>query len=125
MLGMPEDPLFVVLEMGSRELAFSFALALLAALLFGLPAALRASAVQPVHALKGLGDSGSSRRPMKLLLSAQVASSVTVLFVSGLFLRDLSPLVDPAAQVLAGQRIDDRCFRAGPAFPASVASGRG
>ncbi|MBI1897160.1 MAG: ABC transporter permease [Acidobacteria bacterium] len=86
MLRMPEDPVRLVLETGWRELAFSFALALLVTLLFGLAAALRASAVQPVHALRGGEDSGAPRRPMKLLLSAQVAFCVTVLFVAGLFL---------------------------------------
>lgn len=86
MLRMPDDPVRLVLETGWRELAFSFALALLVTVLFGLAAALRASAVQPVHALKGGEDGGASSRTMKLLLSAQVAFCVTVLFVAGLFL---------------------------------------
>ncbi len=86
MLRMPEDPVRLVLETGWRELAFSFALALLVTLLFGLAAAVRASAVQPAHALKGGEDSGAPHRPMKLLLSVQVAFCVTVLFVAGLFL---------------------------------------
>ena len=86
MLRMPEEPVRLVLETGWRELSFSFALALLVTLMFGLAAALRASAVQPVHALRGGEDSGAPRRPMKLLLSAQVAFCVTVVFVAGLFL---------------------------------------
>lgn len=86
MLRMPEDPVRLVLEAGWREAAFSFALALLVTLLFGLAAALRASAVQPVHALRGGEESRAARRPMKLLLSAQVAFCVTVLFVASLFL---------------------------------------
>jgi predicted permease len=85
-LRMPEDPVRVVLHTGWRELAFSFGLALLVALLFGLQAALRASSVRPIHGLKGGDDSAASRRPIMLLLSAQVAFCVTVLFVAGLFL---------------------------------------
>lgn len=86
MLRMPEDPVRLTLEAGWRELAFSFGLALLVTLLFGLAAALRASAVQPVHALRGGEESRAARRPMKLLLSAQVAFCVTVLFIASLFL---------------------------------------
>lgn len=86
MLRMPEDPVRIVLETGYRDLAFSFALALLVALLFGIPAALRASAVQPVQALKGGDNFSAARRPIQLLLAAQVAFCVTVLFVAGLFL---------------------------------------
>ena len=86
MLRMPEDPVRLVLETGWRELAFSFALALIVTLLFGLAAALHASSVQPVHALRGGAESRAARRPMKLLLSAQVAFCVTVLFVASLFL---------------------------------------
>jgi putative ABC transport system permease protein len=86
MLRMPEDRVRLVLEAGWREAGFSFALALLVTLLFGLAAALRASSVRPVHALRGGDESRAARRPMKLLLSAQVAFCVTVLFVASLFL---------------------------------------
>lgn len=86
MLRVPEDPVRLVLEAGWRELAFSFTLALLVTLLFGVAAALRASAVQPVHALRGGEESRDARRPMKLLLTAQVAFCITVLFIAGLFL---------------------------------------
>jgi predicted permease len=86
MLRVPEDPVRLVLETGWRELAFSFALALSVTLLFGFAAAVRASGAQPVNALKGEEDPRGPRRPMRLLLSAQVAFSVTVLFIAGLFL---------------------------------------
>ncbi len=86
LLRVPEDPVRLALVTGSRELAFSFGLALLVTVLFGLSAARRASAVQPVHALKGGEGSGAPRRAMKLLLSAQVAFCVTVLVVASLFL---------------------------------------
>lgn len=53
MLRMPQDPVRIVLNVGSRELVFGVALAFFVTLLFGLAPALRASVVSPVSALKG------------------------------------------------------------------------
>jgi len=85
MLRMPEDPVRVVLNAGWRELTFGAALALFVTLLFGLAPALRASAIQPVSALKGGEDPHSRRRLMSGLLAAQMAFCVLVQFVAGLF----------------------------------------
>src|SRR5439155_17801258 len=85
MLRMPEDPVRVVLNAGWRELTFGAALALYVTLLFGLAPALRASAIQPVSALKGGEDPHSRRRLMSGLLAAQMAFCVLVQFVAGLF----------------------------------------
>ncbi|MGH9672582.1 MAG: FtsX-like permease family protein, partial [Bryobacteraceae bacterium] len=92
MLRVPGDPVRLILETGWRELAFSGALAMLVTLLFGLAPALRASAVHPIHALKGTGDTGSRPRIMQTLLAAQVAFCIVVLFIAGLFLKTFQRL---------------------------------
>src|SRR5262249_13358577 len=53
MLRVPEDPVRLPLEAGWRDVGFGIALAILVTLLFGLAPALRASAIQPMSALKG------------------------------------------------------------------------
>jgi putative ABC transport system permease protein len=85
MLRVPGNPVRLVLNVGWRELGFGAALALFVTLFFGLAPALRASAVQPVSALKGGDDPHSRRRLMKTLLAAQMAFCVLVQFVAGLF----------------------------------------
>ena len=63
-------------------------------LLFGLAPALRASAVKPMSALKGGGDPRVRSRFMHMLLSAQVAFCVAVLFVAGLFVTTFERLAN-------------------------------
>jgi predicted permease len=53
--------------------------------LFGLAPALRASQVKPVSALKG-GEPHAGTRMMHLLIAAQLAFSVLVVFLAGLFM---------------------------------------
>lgn len=85
LLRLPGDPVRLVLDTGWRGLLFSAALALTVTLLFGLAPALRASAVEPLRAIRGGDDSHSRRRLMNTLLAAQLAFCVVVLFVAGLF----------------------------------------
>jgi hypothetical protein len=67
-------------------LAFGIALTIAVTLLFGLAPALRASKVNPMHALRGgVGNPHSRRRTMHVLIGAQVAFCFVVLFVAGLF----------------------------------------
>jgi predicted permease len=54
-------------------------------ILFGLAPAIRASGLKPISALKG-GDPHARPRMMQLLIAAQVAFCVLVLFVAGLFM---------------------------------------
>src|SRR5215469_1630488 len=84
MIGTPEYPVRLMLPSDWRVLGFSVAMALGCTILFGLAPALRASAVKPVSALKG-GDPHTGQRRMRLLVAAQVAFCVLVLFVAGLF----------------------------------------
>src|SRR5271163_2047619 len=85
MINPPDNPARLLLPADWRVLGFGVALALAVTLLFGLAPALRASAVNPVSALKGGEDPHSRRRLMHVLIAVQVAFCFLVLFVAGLF----------------------------------------
>ncbi len=85
MINPPDNPARLMLPSDWRVLGFGLALALGVTLLFGLAPALRASAVNPVSALKGGEDPHSKRRLMHALIAVQVAFCFLVLFVAGLF----------------------------------------
>jgi putative ABC transport system permease protein len=85
MINPPDNPARLVLPADWRALCFGLAVALGVTLLFGLAPALRASAVNPVSALKGGEDPHSKRRLMQALIAVQVAFCFLVLFVAGLF----------------------------------------
>jgi len=85
MINPPDNPARLLLPADWRVLEFGAALALSVTLLFGLAPALRASAVNPVSALKGGEDPHSRRRLMRTLIAVQVAFCFLVLFVAGLF----------------------------------------
>jgi predicted permease len=84
MLAPAETPVRLALDADWRAVGFGIALTVAVTLLFGTTPALRASAVNPLSALKG-GDSRSRSGVMRPLIAAQVALCVTVLFVAGLF----------------------------------------
>jgi putative ABC transport system permease protein len=75
-----------------RVLGFALALALGVTFLFGLPAAFRASSVEPASALKGGDDPHSRRRLMHALIAVQVAFCFLILFVAGLFVNTANRL---------------------------------
>jgi putative ABC transport system permease protein len=85
MINPPDNPARLMLPADWRVLGFGLAVALAVTLLFGLAPALRASAVNPVSALKGGEDPHSKRRLMHALIAVQVAFCFLVLFVAGLF----------------------------------------
>jgi putative ABC transport system permease protein len=85
MINPPDIPARLILPSDWQVLGFGLALALLVTLLFGLIPALRASAVNPVSALKGGEDPHSKRRLMHALIAVQVAFCFLVVFVAGLF----------------------------------------
>jgi predicted permease len=82
----PDNPARLSLPADWRVLGFGLVLTLGVTLLFGLAPALRASAVQPVSALKGGEDPHSRRRLMHSLIAVQAAFCFLVLFVAGLFI---------------------------------------
>jgi predicted lysophospholipase L1 biosynthesis ABC-type transport system permease subunit len=81
----PDNPAHLILPADWRVLAFGLLLTLAVTLLFGLAPALRASAIQPVTALKGGEEPHSRHRSMYALIAAQVAFCFVVLFLAGLF----------------------------------------
>ncbi|HTV56787.1 MAG TPA: ABC transporter permease [Terriglobia bacterium] len=85
MINPPDDPARLVLPADWRVVGFGLALTAGVMLLFGLAPALRASAVQPVSALKGGQDPHSRRRLMHALIAVQTAFCFLVLFGAGLF----------------------------------------
>jgi predicted permease len=87
------EPIRLVLDLDWRSVAFSLALTLTVTVLFGMAPALRASAVQPLSAIKGHDDPHAHRRFVRSLIGGQMAFCLFVLFVAGLFattLRNLS-----------------------------------
>ncbi len=79
-----DHPAHLILPADWRVLAFGSLLTLVVTLLFGLAPALRASAIQPVTALKGGEEPHSKQRSMYALIAAQVAFCFVVLFLAGL-----------------------------------------
>jgi putative ABC transport system permease protein len=84
MIGTDDNPAHLILPLDWRVLGFGVAMALGVTILFGLTPALRASGVRPAFALKG-GEPHAHSRLMRVLIAAQVAFCVLVLFVAGLF----------------------------------------
>jgi len=85
LINPPDNPARLSLPADWRVLGFGVVLTLGVTFLFGLAPALRASAIQPVSALKGGGDPHSRGRLMHALIGLQVAFCFLVLFVAGLF----------------------------------------
>lgn len=81
----PDNPAHLILPADWRVLAFGLLVTLVVTLLFGLAPALRASAIQPVTALKGGEEPHSRPRSMYTLIAAQIAFCFVVLFFAGLF----------------------------------------
>ena len=88
----PDDPARLALPADWRVLLFGCGLMILIVLLLGLLPALRASAVNPVVALKGGADPHSSRRLMRGAIALQVAFCFLVLFLSSLFVASFQRL---------------------------------
>ena len=81
----PDNPARLSLSADGRVLLFGFGLIVFVVLLLGLLPALRASAVNPVAALKGGEDPHAPRRLMRGAIGLQVTFCVLVLFLSSLF----------------------------------------
>lgn len=88
------DPSRLDLSGDWRTLAFTLALTLLVTALFGLPPALRASAIRPVTSLKEGRDPQARNRLMHVLIGVQVAFCFLVLFASGLFIATFDRLAN-------------------------------
>src|SRR5262249_42931760 len=87
-----DNPARLSLAIDWRMLAFGFLMMVCVTLLFGLVPAFRASAAQPVEALKDAGDRHSRGRWMRALIALQSAFCFLVLFAAGLFVATLDHL---------------------------------
>ena len=85
MINPADHPARIALPIDWRILAFATLLTVAVTILFGLPPALRASAVRPASALKGGSDPRTGSRLMHGLIAAQIAFCFVVLLVAGLF----------------------------------------
>jgi predicted permease len=81
----PQRPIQLVLQADWSVVLFGIALTLLVTVLFGLYPAIRASRVMPSRALKGGDEPKAQRAKMHVLIAAQVAFCLVVLFLAGLF----------------------------------------
>lgn len=94
-------PRWVTFDLDWRFLAFTIAVTVGAAVVFGLAPALQTSSVDPTEALNASSGrttaSGRRRRAMGALVAGEVALALILLVVGGLFVRDLQRLqnVDP------------------------------
>jgi predicted permease len=105
MLAPSEDPVHLNLGLDWRMAGFGALLTVVAAAIFGLVPAVRASGVAPMTAMKTDSRSGSRARVMRPFVATQVAFSVVVLFVGGLLVASFARIssVNPgfaAADVL-------------------------
>ncbi len=96
-LSTQTNTVFLDLALDWRVLAFTSAVTILTALLFGTAPAFRAAAVAPMEAIKehGRGSSQESRISLASgLVVAQVALSVVLVVAAGLFMRTFSSLAN-------------------------------
>jgi predicted permease len=84
-------PMSLDLSFDWRVLAYAVAVAILAAFMVGVVPAFRASRARPASALHegGRGVTGGGHRLRNILVVAQVAGSIVLLIVAGLFTRSL------------------------------------
>jgi predicted permease len=85
LLNPGDNPIRLALPADWRLFGFGVALAAAVTVLFGLAPALQASAITPATALRGGSHPLSRRRSMRTLVAIQVAFSVVVVFLAGLF----------------------------------------
>ena len=91
MISRGSDTVLLDVSLNLRLLAFTFAVTVCTALLFGTLPALRATRLQLVENLKsGRGASAAARSPLaKILVASQVALSLVLMVAACLFLRTL------------------------------------
>jgi putative ABC transport system permease protein len=93
MLRSADDPVLLDIRVDWQLVAFISGLTVLSGALLGLAAALRASSVEPMTALKAGGGRASARPgAMRPFVVMQVAFSLIVLFVGGLLVRSFVQL---------------------------------
>jgi putative ABC transport system permease protein len=92
MINPPDDPVRLAMLPDWRVFGFLVAATFIVTLLFGFAPALRASKVDPASALKGGENPHAKRRLMYVLIAAQVAFCVAVVFAAGMFVKTFERL---------------------------------
>jgi putative ABC transport system permease protein len=96
LISTADDPVFLRFSLDGRVLGFTTAAAALTGLLFGMLPALRSTRVSLTSAMKGdAGDESGTRshgRTERWAVASQMALSVVLLVVAGLFLRSFGKL---------------------------------
>ncbi|HEV3469203.1 MAG TPA: ABC transporter permease [Pyrinomonadaceae bacterium] len=106
----PPTPFTLEIDLGvdGRVLLFTFGVAVLTGVLFGLAPALQASRPEVVPALKDEPSAGQRRRLTSAFVAGQIAVSLVLLVTTGLFLRSLQnaraldPGFDPSGVEVVG-----------------------
>jgi putative ABC transport system permease protein len=118
-IGDSINPVRLALPIDWRVVAFGIALTFGVTCLFGVGPALRASGVKPASALKGGDDPHARRRGMHMLIAAQVAFCVLVLFIAGLFVATFDRL-SKATIGFSSERLLNIAVEARPSQPQPV-----
>jgi len=96
-ISSPRNPVFLQFSVDSRVLGFTAAIAILTGILFGILPALRSTRVSLSSAMKGgQQDETPGRgyfRPGRWIVAGQVALSLVLVIVAGLFLRSFNNLL--------------------------------
>jgi putative ABC transport system permease protein len=96
-ISSPRNPVFLQFSVDSRILGFTAAIAVLTGILFGILPALRSTRVSLSSAMKGGRQDetpGSGHfRPGRWIVTGQVALSLVLIIVAGLFLRSFNNLL--------------------------------
>jgi predicted permease len=92
MINPPDNPVRLAMPADWRVFGFLVAATSIVTLLFGLAPALRVSKVDPSSALKGGENPQSRGRLMYVLIAAQVAFCVAVVFAAGMFVKTFERL---------------------------------
>jgi predicted permease len=119
-VGMTNPPVYaarMILPADWRVLGFALVLACGVTLLFGLAPALRASAVQPVSALRGGEDPHSRGRLMRSLIAVQVAFCFVVHLAAGLFVATFERLSNQATGFSAERVLNLEAVTSRPESP--------
>jgi len=97
LLSTTHNNVYLDLTLDARVFAFTAAVAVLTAILFGLLPAFRSTRVSIISAMKGANAADSEKhvrfRPGKWIVASQVAMSLVLVVVAGLFLRSIVKLV--------------------------------
>ncbi|HLX00217.1 MAG TPA: ABC transporter permease [Candidatus Acidoferrales bacterium] len=97
LISTTRNPIFLQLTLDSRVLAFTAGVAILTGLLFGILPAFRSTHVSLASAMKGSqaeeSESHSHSRPGRWIVASQVALSLVLMIVAGLFLRSFTNLL--------------------------------